>query len=91
MKWSDTVSFTTKAASCVKISTITALVALAHLFSSHHADPSIGPHEEEAGVERPSAHTVISRSVAASDNDGDFRNRRGTNSGNEFRSVLFFC
>src|ERR1700735_3691300 len=43
------------------------------LFASHHADPGIGPHPQEARLIGPPAHAVITGAETAADDDREFR------------------
>src|SRR3546814_1849196 len=48
------------------------------LLSPHHADPRIGPGEEETRAIGAATHAVIARAEAAADQHGDLRHlRRG--------------
>lgn len=63
---------------------------VSRLLASHHRNPGVGPHEEEAGRVGPAAHAVVARSVAAADDAGYLRHRSARHGGDQLGAVLSY-
>lgn len=58
------------------------------LFTTHDAYPGIGPHPKEARRVCPATHTVVSSTVASTDNDGELWDISAGNGCDELGAVL---
>lgn len=58
------------------------------LFSPHHRDTGVRPHEEESGRVRPAAHAVVARPVASADDAGYLGHIRAGYRRHELGTVL---
>src|SRR3546814_1846595 len=58
------------------------------LLSPHHADPRIGPGEEETRAIGAATHAVIARAEAAADQHGDLRHLRRGDGRDQLCAVL---
>src|SRR5262249_44212323 len=58
------------------------------LLAAHHRDAGVRPHPQEARSIGAAAHAVIAGAIAAADDHGVFRHRRGRDSGHELGAVL---
>ncbi len=58
------------------------------LFAAHHADPAVGPAEQEARGVGAAAHAVIARAEAAADQHGDLRHGGRGNGRHQLRTML---
>ncbi len=58
------------------------------LLTAHDTDTSVGPHPQESGAVRATAHAIVAGAVAAADDNGELGHVGAGDSGNKLGAVL---